>query len=173
MGKRSDFDRQPRDFYPTPVKPVQALLPYLEYATFDEPCAGNGALVRHLLAAGHVLGSAYDIEPQADWIHTGDALNATTCESECFITNPPWRRDILHPLITRLSDIAPTWLLIDAGWLFTLQSAPFMERVHKIVAVGRVKWIPDSPHTGKDDAVWILIDKPNPGSTEFIGRAPR
>ena len=29
MGKRSDFERIPRDFYPTPYKAVLPLLPHL------------------------------------------------------------------------------------------------------------------------------------------------
>ena len=48
MGKRSDFERKPRDFYPTPMEAVEPLLPHLpEGFKFAEPCAGNGALVEH------------------------------------------------------------------------------------------------------------------------------
>ena len=55
MGKRSDFDRAPRDFYPTPREAVLPLLPHLGQRTlFSEPCAGDGALVDHLQAAGHL-----------------------------------------------------------------------------------------------------------------------
>ena len=32
MGKRSDFERIPRDLYPTPAKAVQPLIPYLRAA---------------------------------------------------------------------------------------------------------------------------------------------
>ena len=49
MGKRSDFERIPRDLYPTPAKAVQPLIPYLRAAgirNFAEPCCGNGDLVR-------------------------------------------------------------------------------------------------------------------------------
>jgi hypothetical protein len=49
MGKRSSFERIPRDFYPTPFEAVPPLIPYLRgIKTFAEPCAGDGALVRHL-----------------------------------------------------------------------------------------------------------------------------
>ena len=43
MGKRSDFERKPRDFYPTPIEAVEPLVEHLP-KTFDfaEPCAGNG-----------------------------------------------------------------------------------------------------------------------------------
>ena len=91
-----------------------------------------------------------------------------------FITNPPWRRDVLHPIIVNLSDQAPTWLLIDAGWVHTRQSAPYLPRLRTIVSVGRVKWIKDSPFTGKDDCAWHLFDLPRPderAAIHFIGRA--
>ena len=49
MGKRSDFERVPRDYYPTPYDAVKPLLPHLpENFTFAEPCAGDGRLIQHL-----------------------------------------------------------------------------------------------------------------------------
>jgi hypothetical protein len=44
MGKRSNFERIPRDLYPTPVKAVQPLIPYLRAAgirSFAEPDRGG------------------------------------------------------------------------------------------------------------------------------------
>ena len=40
MGKRSNFEQRPADFYPTPFKAVLPLIPYLRAAgirTFAEP----------------------------------------------------------------------------------------------------------------------------------------
>jgi hypothetical protein len=49
MGKRSSFERREADFYPTPRVAVVPLIPHLRcIKTFAEPCAGDGALVRHL-----------------------------------------------------------------------------------------------------------------------------
>lgn len=172
MGKRSNFERNPRDFYPTPWEAVEPLLIHLEYQTlFIEPCAGDGALLRHLIDVGHVCESAYDIEPQRDYILRADALVRNPVGNfECFITNPPWDRKILHTLITHLSDQAPTWLLFDADWVHTKQAIPYLPRLDKIVSVGRVKWIPDSKMTGKDNCAWYLFDKNNNKQTEFFGR---
>jgi len=51
MGKRSNFERRERDFYATPVKAVQPLIPHLRaIRTFAEPCVGEEDLVRHLEA---------------------------------------------------------------------------------------------------------------------------
>lgn len=178
MGKRSDFERVPRDFYPTPREAVLPLLPHIERLRwFYEPCAGDGALVVHLEGAGHDCIGASDIELRAGLVRPmiGDATCGTFdvpggCE---FITNPPWDRKILHPIIENLSRQAPTWLLFDADWIHTRQAAPFMSRLRKIVSVGRVKWIPDSKMTGKDNCAWYLFDKPSDDPCVFYGRVAK
>lgn len=164
MGKRSIFERRERDFYPTPAEAVTPLLRHLSPETnFVEPCAGNGALVDALTNAGHHCVYAGDIEPQREDVQHVDALFARPTIGgyiDCFITNPPWDRKILHPLIVHLSDQAPTWLLFDADWAHTRQAAPYADRLRRIVSVGRVKWIPGSPFTGKDNCAWHLFGKP-------------
>ena len=55
----------------------------------------------------------------------------SSASADVFITNPPWRRDVLHPIIVNLSDQAPTWLLLDAGWVHTRQSVPYLPRLRK------------------------------------------
>jgi hypothetical protein len=171
MGKRSDFERIPRDFYPTPAEAVVPLLAHLApQSTYIEPCAGDGALIDHLAAAGHTCLFASDIEPRADGIHERDALHLKLIGS-MFITNPPWDRKVLHPLIGHLSRMGPTWLLFDADWMHTRQSAPFMPLLRKVVSVGRVKWIPDSPFTGKDNCCWYLFDAHSESPAHFVGRA--
>ena len=123
-------------------------------------------LVGHLKRAGHVLVSAYDLPHDARTKRYPEAR-----DDVIFITNPPWRRDLLHAIINNLSSQAPTWLLIDADWAHTRQSIPFMQRLRAIVSVGRLKWIPDSPYTGKDNAAWHLFDRPDDRATiRFIGR---
>ncbi len=171
MGKRSSFDRIPRDFYPTPREAVIPLLPHLRAGTrFCEPCAGDGALIDHLISVGHECASAWDIEPQRGDIDRQDATTRLTGNIDCFITNPPWDRKVLHPLIANLAAQYPTWLLFDADWIHTRQSAPFVPWLVKIVSVGRVKWITDSPFTGKDNCAWHLFDARNVAPAQFIGR---
>lgn len=175
MGKRSTFERFPRDFYPTPAEAVAPLLPHLPPATtFFEPCAGDGALVRHLEAAGHICARASDIEPQADWIERRCAITDSPLPigwQPVFITNPPWDRKLLHPIIDRLSRFAPTWLLFDADWVHTKQATPYLPYLTKIVTVGRVRWIPGTTMTAKDNCAWHLFDRWSGQQTEFFGRA--
>lgn len=173
MTKRAykKFERNERDFYATPEAAVLPLLPHVEHGTsFDEPCAGDGALVGHLIAGGLVPAFISDIEPRSGEIACRDALDRPFCQGSMFITNPPWDRKILHPLITHLSDIAPTWLLFDSDWMHTKQAAPFMQRLKKIVSVGRVSWFGDT--VGFDNCAWYLFDKPSSGLPVFVGRTP-
>jgi hypothetical protein len=177
MGKRSDFQRVERDYYVTPRSALLPLLPHLRSGTrFIEPCAGNGALVDLLQEAGHICLEAYDIEPQRADILQRDALTYVpdSCEQiDQIITNSPWLRTILHPLIIHLSDIAPTWLLFDADWSHTVRAAPYLDRLHKIVSVGRVKWFEGSAHSGKDNCAWYLFGQPCDQLPRFVGRSPK
>lgn len=176
MAKRSDFERAPRDLYPTPYKAILPLLPHLTPATpFIEPCAGDGRLIGYLQEHGHVCHGAYDVEPGDPSIKRADALNMLTAYAYgamTFITNPPWSREILHPLILHLSAQHPTWLLIDANWANTAQAARYLEHCRKIVVIGRVKWIENSPHQGKDDSAWFLFTSARSRASEFYGRLP-
>ncbi len=172
MGKRSSFERRDRDFYPTPRDAVLPLLPHLgQKTTFYEPCAGAGDLVNHLREAGHCCIWSCDIEPKSDAVDWGDAFAFYGEAAEYIITNPPWARNVLHPMILHFTSLRPTWLLFDADWVHTRQAAPFMPLLKAVVSVGRVKWIPDSKMTGKDNCAWHLFDAHTPGPTLFYGRA--
>jgi hypothetical protein len=174
MGKYSDMERRPRDKYPTPYEAVVALLPHLEPKThFVEPCAGDGRLVRHLEKHGHVCIDAFDIEPEDDSVDFADALKAEFLDvrpGDVCITNPPWDRNILHPLIDRWRMQMPTWFLFQADWAHTRQAARFLPYCRKIVSVGRVKWIEGSKMTGKESAAWYLFEA-TAGDTIFYGRS--
>ena len=167
MTKRASgkYPRKPRDSYATPYEAVVPLLPHLAKETwFDEPCQGHGHLVNHLKKHGHIIVNATDIQDGYD------ALEIERCDGSMFITNPPWSRPILHKLITHLSDIAPTWLLIDADWMHTKQSIPFMDRLVTIVSVGRISWMGNGT-VGFDDCVWLKFCQPSiHRATRFYGR---
>lgn len=179
MGKRSDYVRKPRDYYPTPLAAVVPIIPHLPSSfTFAEPCAGDGRLIKHIhaLAPGSECSFASDIEPREndEDIEEYDAFDITEAQlahTDIIITNPPWERKILHPLIEQFSDLRPTWLLFDADWIHTIQSSSLVtSRLCKIVSIGRVKWIEDSAGSGKDNACWYLFDAKKAGPTEFHGR---
>lgn len=172
MGKRSEFSRISKDYYPTPKKAVLPLLKHLpENFTFIEPCAGDYRLVNHIEnTTNGICLDAYDVEPRNNKVRLGDALDNPSVNFDLFITNPPWDRKLLHPVIKHLSSIAPTWLLFDADWAHTKQSVEYIKHCKKIVSIGRVKWFEETNMTGKDNCCWYLFDVNFNGVTEFIGR---
>ena len=170
MGKRSDFERMKNDLYSTPYEAVLPLIPHLERGTrFCEPCAGEGALIKHLNKHGHVCVSAFDVDPQ----HNYPVLDASFLtmddvrDADFIITNPPWKREVLQNLIDRFVVMRPTWLLFDADWVHTRQSMAYMPYCHKVVSIGRVRWFGNT--VGKDNACWYLFDSPT-NQTRFVGR---
>ena len=76
----------------------------------------------------------------------------------------------MHGLIAHFQRIAPTWLLLDSDWASTRQAAPFLPHCSDIVAIGRVKWIEGSKHTGKDNYAWYRFDIRHKGGPVFHGR---
>ena len=171
MGKRSNFDRRKNDAYQTPYEPVLPLIPHLHgVSSFAEPCAGEGRLIRHL--------ESFDLQCvfRGDITEGFDALvddRLSDIRFDAIITNPPWTREIMHPMIERFQAIAPTWLLFDADWAHTKQSIPFIDRCSHIVSVGRVKWMDYSPFTGKDNAAWYRFHAQHTGGPRFIPREVR
>lgn len=174
MGKRSSgFERRPQDFYRTPWEAVRPLLPFLPTGTdFVEPCAGDGALVDHLTSVGHRCIGKTDIEPRRGDIVRASAFTVRwRSSSGLFITNPPWTREVMHPLIRHLCLQRPGWFLFDADWVHTVQSTTLLPYLRKIVSVGRVTWIEGTRMTGKDNAAWHLFDGTRtPSFVEFHGR---
>lgn len=170
MSKRSNFAPRPKDFWRTPKKALAPLLPHLPPGTkFAEPCAGDGTLVYLLEQAGHKCVWKTDMWPAREDIGQADALMLKDVEADYFLTNPPWRRDWLHPIIDHLSVMLPFWALFDADWCFTKQSSCLIHRCSRIIPVGRVKWIPDSPYSGMDSVAWYEFLPGHTDGPRFIG----
>ena len=174
MGKRSDFARRAHDVYDTiDPKAVRKLLPHLPpECRYVEPFAGKGDLIAQLAAAGHECVDAADLIPRAPLIRQADAFTAQyhLPPGAMFISNPVWTRALLHPLIYRLMRMAPCWLLFDADWMHTQQAQPFMPHCLAVVSVGRVRWIPGSKSTGKDNCAWYFFDGFRTGNTVFYNQ---
>ena len=154
MSKRSNFPRVANDFYATPLPAVLPVIAWLRgVRTFAEPCCGNHDLVRHLESQGLRCVFAGDISAGQD------ALARTDYGSpDAIITNPPWTRSALHPLIVHFARIAPTWLLLDSDWSNTKQAIPYLKFCTNILAIGRVNWIAGTDPCGKDNASWYRFD---------------
>lgn len=173
MGKRSDFKRRPQDAYQTiDPRAVAALLPHLSAVnTFAEPCVGQGKLMHWLimLADLHVV-MANDV----CLMDGKDALTVTDFKNaDAIITNPPWTRVLLHAMILHFQKHLPTWLLFDSDWAFNVHAAPYLGCCSDIVAVGRLKWIEGSKHSGKDNVSWYRFWHGHSGGPHFHGRSTK
>lgn len=167
MGKRSDFPRRPMDDYQTiDPRAIRPLLPFLRgIETFAEPCAGDGLLVSALQSAGLRCLYSGDIQDGLD------AFSVRWEAVDAIITNPPWTREILHPMIRHFQRIAPTWLLFDADWAHTKQSASFLQNCSHIVTAGRLIWMPGTKQTGKDNCAWYRFHEQHHDGPRFVGPA--
>lgn len=164
MSKRSSFPRRPMDDYQTTdPRAVRALAPHLRgVQTFAEPCAGEGALIRQLEAIGLVCGYSGDIKAGVD------ALSVRYFGLiDAIISNPPWSRHILHPMILHFQKQAPTWLLFDADWVHTRQAIPYLDQCSHIVSIGRLCWFPETKQTGKDNCAWHRFHVQHSGGPRF------
>ena len=164
MGKRSDFPRRPHDAYRTiDPKAVRVLIPFLRGVHFfAEPCAGDGDMIRALESHGLVCEFRGDIKDGVDALHM-----KSFGVIDAVITNPPWTRQVLHPMIRHFQRIAPTWLLFDADWAHTGQAVPFIDQCSHIVSVGRLKWIEGTKQTGKDNVAWYRFHAQHGGGPRF------
>lgn len=180
MGKRSNFPKIDKDFYrtidPRAIEPLIANISKIDChaKTYAEPCSGSGDLVNMIYKDRPDIECWYDCD--ISWEIGGkDALTLTTEDikgCDLIITNPPWSRNILHPLIIHLVSLyKPVWLLFDADWMHTKQSSEIMKNFcTHVVSVGRLKWIPDTNMSGKDNACWYRFSKHKCSETVFIGR---
>jgi hypothetical protein len=178
MGKRSNFKRIERDFYRTPELAVLPLLDHIsDVREYIEPCAGDGALIDILKKYGKKCLFACDIFSQREDVVKYDLFDLSF-ENKTIITNPPWDRKILHPLLDKVveSKNCVAYLLFDADWMHTKQSSNYIKYCEKIISIGRVKWIEGSKMTGKDNCCWYkfvskdIYQSVFDNTTKFFGR---
>jgi hypothetical protein len=162
MGKRSDFEKIPKDKYYTwdarAYVPVRSI--FRKIGTFIEPCAGAGDMIRQLEKIGPRCTYACDVEPTGEFERIVDhgyeeIGTAIFKHADYIITNPPWTRSVMHPFIEWcIASGLPAWLLIDTNWASSKQARPFLAYCSDIVPTPRLKWIPDSKDSAKDDTAW-------------------
>lgn len=175
MGKTSNYEKRPRDFYPSPKKAVMPLVGHLpSHFWYAEPCAGDGILIEHLDTLFQATAFvSKDIEPQADGIEVGNGLDLTEEElqfCDYIITNPPFTWSVLSPLMDKWISLKPTVLLLPADFMHNIRFSKYLNVCTKIVSIGRVKWIEGSKTGGVENYAWYFFDKDNKQRTQFYGR---
>jgi len=177
MGKRSDEERKPNDYYPTPLLGLSRAIDIIGKdlppgQVYAELCAGDGALIRHFVELGfHNPAIAYDIEPPltaGEGIMTGDGTDPEILEhvktlTNLIITNPPWSWHMLEPLLDAwLQNNFTVWLLLASDFSENVRSSLFMAHCTDRIPIGRLKWIPGTKQTGKDNCSWYRFTSTMP-----------
>lgn len=172
MGKRSDFDKVPRDFYPT-VDPfaVVPLIPYIRGLRYAEPCYGNGDL-EDLLYDVAFCAWRSDVRETVGCSKVIDALELTSQDlrgASIIITNPPFTKSILLPLIDHLTSLKPCWLLLPADIMHNGYFTEYMQKCLYVVSIGRLRWFRDSKSKSKDNFCWYYWSmSPTKTTTTFV-----
>lgn len=179
----TNFEKIDHDFYRTfDVRAHIALNDFLKpNITFAEPCTGYGDLIRGLEAFDHKCVYSSELikrdDPPfytPDYTHIHDAFDLCAthvANADYIITNPPWTRKVLHPMIEHFVSLKPTILLFEADWAHTKQAIPYLDKwCTDIVSVGRLKWIEGTKGGSLKDCSWYVFNKDKSGPITFHQR---
>ena len=187
MSKRSNFDKVPKEFYPTtdPKAVPTKLVEFIRGKTYAEPCYGNGDL-EDLLMDVATCEWRSDIRetvqaregvalPRSGSSKVMDALclsKEDIARCQLIVTNPPFSKDVLLPLLDHFISLKPTWLLLPADYMHNQYFSDYMKKCSRVISVGRLKWFKDSKHTSTDNFAWYFWPKGSTGEMEtvFYGR---
>lgn len=144
MSKRSDFEKIEKDFYPTTDDKVivSEFVKRIRGKTYAEPCYGYGDL-EHLLMPYAKLKFKSDIRVTLPATKIYDAMDLKAKDldgCDLIITNPPFTRSVLLPMIDKFISMKPTWLLLPADYMHNAYFRPYMNKCTCVVSIGRVCW---------------------------------
>jgi len=160
MSKRSSMPKVPKDYYPTrdPAAIPPKFVEFIRGKTYAEPCCGEGDLI-NLLFDYSLCAWASDIENRCAQGYTIDAMELSRDDvknCECIITNPPFTKAVLLPMIDHFISLKDTWLLLPADLTHNKYFGPYMKKCSEVVSVGRICWFPvDGKRVaGTDNYAW-------------------
>ena len=125
FSKVAEVEREPDDFYPTPVEATRAILQAeaLTLRLFDviwEPAAGDGAMVREMEAAGHRV-FASDLVDRGQGYQICSFYDYPQAPAKAVLTNPPFKECSRDPGMVRfmLEALRVDYLalLLPLNWL--------------------------------------------------------
>lgn len=168
MAKRSSLGPSKDDRPTIDNRAVAYLAPFLRTVrTFSEPCCGDGHLIGQLESYG------LECVQRSDVKHGIDALDLTVEDlngADVIISNFPWTRTKLHPLILKLMKLAPVWSLHSGDWLFNQGSEELIYHCKLVVPTCRLLWIPGTTTAGKDNTAWYYFDRHHQRGPKVIPR---
>jgi hypothetical protein len=162
------YERQDKDFYPTPAWVTEALLRTvcLPKAIW-EPCCGDGAMARVLESHGHHV-VATDLvdrgygEGGRDFLMESRLPDGATA----IVTNPPYggalaRRVVDHALELMLPVGGMVAMLMNVQWQTAKKNSarcriPAFDA--SVILTDRIRWIPDTDVRGSENHCWMVWD---------------
>jgi hypothetical protein len=169
----SDYERRPKDMYPTPEYVTRSLLRHSLPAAgvklrrkLCDPCAGKGHMIRAFKACGHLTaGGEVDFLSEKNyWRRYGTRYD--------IVTNPPYgdrRASLALKFIEKALEVVRPW----GGRVVMLLPVDFdsgKSRTHvfdhqafkcKITLTDRIKWFNDT--AGSSGHSWFVWDWANEG----------
>jgi len=156
--KTASAATNPKNFWPTPREAVMPLTRHLVPGTvYDEPCAGDGAIMRVLAEHGMLCAAAHDVIPTGPGILLGDATKLPV-GGRLIVTNPPYAQPLLQPLLDHWIGNREAWLLLPSDMLMNVWSNPYVRHIDRILPLGRVSWMQNG-QAGMENSAWLHFTK--------------
>lgn len=158
-----------QDHFPTPAWVAALLVPFLErdgIRTFAEPCNGEGDLTVALSFSG--FRCVFANEPRFGGVDAHTLAWGDLRGADAIITNPVFSLagSLLRHFLT-ISD-RPIWLLLPLAYFANKDFGQLVDlHCTDVVVVGRVQWVPGSPHSEKRDVVWARFVSARARATRF------
>lgn len=152
--------------------------------SYGEPCFGEGALTRILtrhLKGLAFCGHASDLHPERAPeglnVRKLDARTLTRSDLErhvdLWITNTPWQRTHLHPIIDNLTKVAPLWCILPAEFAHRRRNYDYLRKCTHILPVGPVQFRPTKSGNGFFCYAWYrFVDEWQQDYPSFMPRWP-
>ena len=172
MGKRSNFPKKDKDFYGTVDEKVlkKAFLDHIRGSTYAEPCWGEGDLEDLLkgVATCKWRSDLRDTSPVSKQMSAIEITSWDLKECDYIITNPPFTKSVLLPILDHFISLKPTWLLLPADYMHNLYFRPYMDKCTKVVSIGRICWFPSDGKrvASTDNFCWYYWPKNASGDSD-------
>lgn len=161
------YERDPREFYPTPVWCTEALIrnyPFSKDLPIDEPACGMGHISKVFEGKGFSVRSTdlNDLgfgEPGVDFLNT-------FFDRDQIVTNPPYNKNFpvkfaLHGLVVTKNKGGFVALLMRTDWSAAAGRTKLLQHpafAMKLELTRRPRWIEGSTGSARHNYAWFLWD---------------
>lgn len=168
-------DEVNESYWPSPAEVVvPKLVRHIRACRYAEPCAGNGKLIGHLQDIASCVWAS-DLCPRHRKIVERSAFSLQPCDvgTDLIITNPPFNAKFIYPFIDHVVHNGfVAWLFLPSDFAFRDRSGYVMPYCERMVAVGQVRFIEDSPSKGETNFAWFKFTPHKHKNPVFEYRTP-